>query len=258
MPRSLVTVATDGFRDYVELPDGRTLNLGSVSVLKLVTSLVQSPALCKRALDSFLKSSRALVQVELEELEQLLKPKRARWAHFGNGLISNLPRQGESMTEQAQPTNFKASFDAASAAFEALSRTPSPETLETFVRQASALIALATEEEPKADQSGGDQGQQKDASVETPSEEGVVKLATEEVPLINEGLVHLVVAKVEAAVKAVEASKKKGTDVAKGDLHVISTRLDGIAKTANFQDPTLRTALLDLARKADKVRAFFG
>lgn len=99
----------------------------------------------------------------------------------------------------------------------------------------------------------------KTASVETSGDsETMYKLAASEVPLVNEGLVHLVVAKVEAALKVVSSSSKKGSDLAKGDLHVISTRLDGIVKMASMEDPSLRSALLDLAGKADQVRSFFA
>jgi hypothetical protein len=85
---SLVTVATDGFRDYVDLPDGRRVNLGSVSVLKLVSSLVSGSYQCRRALDTFLKKKQAIIAVDLSALEDLLKPKRARWAAYDDPFIS--------------------------------------------------------------------------------------------------------------------------------------------------------------------------
>lgn len=88
--RSLVTVATDGFRDYVDLPDGRRVNLGSVSVLKLVSSLVSGSYQCRRALDTFLKRKQAIISVDLSALEDMLKPKRARWAAYDDPFISTV------------------------------------------------------------------------------------------------------------------------------------------------------------------------
>ena len=85
--QSLVTVATDGFRDYVDLPDGRRVNLGSVSVLKLVSSLVRGSYQCRRALDTFLKKKQAIIAVDLSALEDMLKPKRARWAAYDDPFI---------------------------------------------------------------------------------------------------------------------------------------------------------------------------
>lgn len=90
--RTLVTVSTDGFRDYVELPDGRVFNMGSVSVLKLVTQLVPSQTLARRALDAFLKDGHATIQVNIADLEVLLRPKRSRWAVHENRLIPPDPR----------------------------------------------------------------------------------------------------------------------------------------------------------------------
>jgi len=89
--RTLVTVATDGFRDYVDLPDGREINLGSVSVLKLVSSLVRGSHECRRALDTFLKTKQAIIAVDLFALEDLLKPKRARWASDDDPFIPAVP-----------------------------------------------------------------------------------------------------------------------------------------------------------------------
>jgi hypothetical protein len=104
----LVTVATDGFRDYVSLPGGRQINLGSISVLKLVTSLVRGVNPCRRALNAFLKNRQVVISVDLEELEDLLKPKRSRWACHDDLFIPNGFRQlvrGTSMnpeTSQAE------------------------------------------------------------------------------------------------------------------------------------------------------------
>lgn len=91
--RTLVTVATDGFRDYVDLPDGRQVNLGSVSVLKLVSSLVRGSYECRRALDTFLKKKQAIIAVDLHALEDMLKPKRARWAAYDDPFIPTVSVQ---------------------------------------------------------------------------------------------------------------------------------------------------------------------
>lgn len=104
--QALVTVSTDGFRDYVDLPDGRQINLGSVSVLKLVTALVRGSYNCRRALDSFLKHKQAVISVDLVALQELLKPKRARWAAYDDPfiqIVSMQPGRGASMDpEKAQ------------------------------------------------------------------------------------------------------------------------------------------------------------
>jgi len=99
----LVTVSTDGFRDYATLPDGRELNLGSVSVLKLVATLVRGVNRCRKALDAYLKNGKTIISVELEDLEELLKPKRSRWACHDDlfiPIVFRQPFRGAGMTQE--------------------------------------------------------------------------------------------------------------------------------------------------------------
>jgi len=77
----------------VDLPDGRQLNLGSVSVLRLVTDLVSSVVECRKALDAFLNKGSATLRVDLQALEGLLQPRRARWAGHGDPFIPAVSRQ---------------------------------------------------------------------------------------------------------------------------------------------------------------------
>jgi hypothetical protein len=394
MSTALVTVATDGFRDYVELPDGRTLNLGSVSVLKLVATLVQSAKLCRAALDTFLAKGSAVIKVDIGRLEEILKPKRARWAGKDPLMAQGIQEQGQSdmgegKTKVATDDNVESEtnvkFSSLVKAFNQLYAQPSEATISSFRQASSEFLEYTTgkvagvdedakyelgeflENDPKSlklkegivfdilakpkydhnyakklwlnwvdkgsesyskkfDEDDNtlfprvlredlardladkerkliDEGEYehlKTANEEHPmiksadswdemkapdevsgtSEEvakqmGVdnfylnvnmgetsnlvagLKLAAEEVPFINEGLIHLVASKVEHALKVVQASEKKGGDIAKGDLHIISNQLSNITKTANIEDPTTRMGLMDLARKADLVRSFF-
>lgn len=104
MGAQIVTVGSDGFRDFVVLPDGRTHTLGTVSVLKLITSLVSSGGLMRQALDTFLRNKEASFAVDIDALMKLLAPKRARWAGHENRLIQPISRTllGASMNKQAQ------------------------------------------------------------------------------------------------------------------------------------------------------------
>jgi len=76
----LVTFGSDGFRDWVSLPDGRTFNMGSVSVLNFVVGLARNSHEARLALDTFLANQQATLAVKLAELQLLLAPKKARWA----------------------------------------------------------------------------------------------------------------------------------------------------------------------------------
>jgi hypothetical protein len=80
MPSLLVTVGTDGSKDWVRTPDGQRYALGPVSVLTLVTKLSRNTKVARKTLDEFLKSGEAMLAVDGDQLWSLLAPRRTRWA----------------------------------------------------------------------------------------------------------------------------------------------------------------------------------
>jgi hypothetical protein len=78
MTRVLVTVGTENELDWVKTPDGQKFTLGPVSVAKFVGSLVRHGQ--RAALDQFLMSGETMVQVDLDQMWELLKPVRVRCA----------------------------------------------------------------------------------------------------------------------------------------------------------------------------------
>lgn len=76
----LVSVGTDGIKDWVRTPDGLKLNLGPHSVLSFVTQLSKNPLAARHALTQFLKKGEAMLSVDEGRLWKLLAPVRARWA----------------------------------------------------------------------------------------------------------------------------------------------------------------------------------
>ena len=87
MSRTLVTIATDGFRDYVSLPNGDTINLGTTSVLKLITEVVPFSADIRKALDTFLAKGTVTLAADQSALLKVLRPKKSRWAAHENRFI---------------------------------------------------------------------------------------------------------------------------------------------------------------------------
>jgi len=85
--RTLVTIATDGFRDYVSLPNGDTINLGTTSVLKLITEVVPFSADIRKALDTFLAKGTVTLAADQSALLKVLRPKKSRWAAHENRFI---------------------------------------------------------------------------------------------------------------------------------------------------------------------------
>lgn len=76
----LVTVGTDGSKDWVKTPDGQKFALGPVSVLTFVTRLGRNTRVAQKALDEFLEHGEAMLAVDDDRLWALLAPRRARWA----------------------------------------------------------------------------------------------------------------------------------------------------------------------------------
>lgn len=89
--RLLVTVGTDGVTDWVRLPDGQRLNLGSLSVASFVSKLTGGRS-AKAALDDFLAEGEALVNVDEEVMWELLTPRQARWATSDGSLMPLVSR----------------------------------------------------------------------------------------------------------------------------------------------------------------------
>ena len=383
--RTLVTVATDGFRDYVSLPDGRQVNLGSVSVLKLVSSLVRGSYECRKALDTFIKKNQAIIAVDLYALEDMLKPKRARWAATDDPFIpivsmiaphSGINQQGKGTsmdpdTAQAIQTFYaklasleetlsniegcgcatevdvtsfhttasdlfnevsgkaiKAAVDADvledlelfmdntgslqpkfksiianlkrkmesgkydpklspdlwmywvedgvkayAKEFEVNPKKQFPMELkkalaETFAKRYDKAIKdgeYGELKESKPKKASDEQEQEAVAKdEETPVKEAssvketYYKLAASDVPAINEAFADSVMTKVESALQTIEASSKKGAEVARKDLSTVTSRLSTLLRESSLEDPSLSAALRKLSGMVDQIQTHFA
>lgn len=76
--RRTVTLETDGLRDFVRLPDGVRYVLGTMSVLRLVATLVSDRRMQRRAIEEFNRTGQATVVLDLNSLFDLLAPKPLR------------------------------------------------------------------------------------------------------------------------------------------------------------------------------------
>lgn len=80
MPSLLVTIGSDGTKDWVETPDGQKFALGPVSVLTLVSAFAKSSKIARQIVDTFLESGAAMLSVDEDGLWELLAPRRPRHA----------------------------------------------------------------------------------------------------------------------------------------------------------------------------------
>lgn len=104
MARILVTVGTDGYKDWVKTPDGQKFGLGTRSVLSFVTKLCLNSTIARKTLDAFLKKGEGSFMVDDDQMWALLTPRRARWAAHGGSFMpryqrhtADLPQRNNSM-----------------------------------------------------------------------------------------------------------------------------------------------------------------
>lgn len=89
MTQILVTVGTDGMKDWVRTPDGQKFALGSISVLSFVSKLARNSRAAKNTLDDFLKTGEAVLKVNDDHMWSILAPRRARWASDGSFMFQD-------------------------------------------------------------------------------------------------------------------------------------------------------------------------
>lgn len=84
------------------------------------------------------------------------------------------------------------------------------------------------------------------------------KLAASDVPFINEAFADSVMSKVESTLRTIEASSKKGTEVARKDLNTISSKLGALLQESSLEDPSLSAALRKLSGMVDQIQSHFS
>ncbi len=259
MARLLVTVGTDGFTDWVQLPDGSKLSLGPVSILTFVTKLCPSGQMAKRTLEGLLQDKAAMVAVDDDKMWAMLTPRRARWA-----ADSFMIRDQRNTPTSRRGTNM-GSIDRDLTAIEnhlvALSKAAkagaSPEKMSEGL---NILTKLA------CDYSGLDE-----TVPEPPSPAPALDPSTPQAPSVdglaydiytaNSGLVEQIVSQSEATVdrvdKLVEAGKKFNADRAKADIHAVTSKVAGIVQDTDLTAPWIADDLEKLAARSQQLHDLF-
>ena len=76
--------------------------------------------------------------------------------------------------------------------------------------------------------------------------------------LFNEGLSHLVLARVSEATSLIERTSKTGSLIARKDLHTITQRVASLVEAHDLSSGELHTGLLDLKKKAEAIYDHFN
>jgi hypothetical protein len=287
-----IVVGTDGFRDFVTLPEGDTYNLGSTSVLKLVTDLVPSTSVARRALKSFVEGNSAKLSVDLDALRVLLAPKRARWATprandtSSMGEVSRNPSTRGHMDSKSFAEKFAAVqktvqyIEGALQAGDVKAVKGAYEALAQRVAAVKTAVEAGEQQDEKKDEKK-DEGQKQAGEIppqfkenaekkkeeaeakkeEKSDKEASVKTASYESLEENSKLAKEILASLDEThvlvEAAVEAKQPVNGSKANGDLFKIASRLSGLLKDADMAQPWVKDDLVAMASRVSTIKSFF-
>lgn len=268
MNRALITLATDGFVNWVELPDGQRKSLSVCSPLKFVVELASNVSTARRVLDAFNEGQPALFSVDLDRMEDVIRPPRRRWGakpfmdsegRTSETLMSNFSRVFKATrgTEQAlKAWSAKASTDktlenrTASERFVALD-----EERRAFYSSLSCLFKTVKAYLTTADDDGSLETQESDPD-ETSDKEASLRYDT---LTANADAAQAIIEKMTSVQERIETIKNARFDSirAKSEVHSVVTKVAGILENVDLTQHWVTEDLQKLASRADHLHGLF-
>lgn len=278
MARLLVTVGTDGFTDWVKLPDGSRLNLGPISVLKLVSKLAPSRGAARSTLDAFLKDGEAMFSVDDAKMWALFAPRRAIWAGDDGPFMapdqrtSNQPPpggpqgQGTMSTIHEDLTKLETHIQALNKA--AANKVPAAKMQEGHEILFRLAQKIKSPNQSKNETYYGlgapDVHEVGDAAPKphtVQAGEQIEGLAYDTVKG-NEEIAGQILAKAEATVEIIDklaaAGKPFRAAQAKADVHAVTSKVGGILSDTDLTASWIREDLQKLAGRMDQIHGLFA
>lgn len=288
MNRVLVTLGTDGFTNWVKVPNGQKFSLGVCSPLRFVVELAAGGPAARRALDDFNQGVETMLSVDLDKMQEVLRGPRRRW-----GTVSFIDPEGEeprstlmsdfAPIEQAVTASGEALTGWSRAAKDATAGTgeekkafyASIQGLFEAVKAAKAKLSEDEEAPEESDKSASDseetpKEEDKTAEEETPKEEdkpaeGVKKEAGETMVLSydtfksNADLAQETLKKLGAVQDKIESIKDAKFDSvrASGDVLQVTTKVAGILQDVDLTQPWVAEDLRKLSARAEQLHSLF-
>jgi hypothetical protein len=256
--RLLVTVGTDGVTDWVKTPDGLRFNLGAISALRFVSSLV-SGRIAKRALDAFLADKEAMIAVDEDKMWTLLAPHRAIWSADVSSSM-----EPQSMTARHTDTSRKGTM------------TTLSDDLATIERHIQALNEAASKKASNLAE-GVEVLKKLAGKIKSPNQsdnsvyyglgapkvyevgDKVARLSYDTY-IANTELANTILASTEKCVQVIDklaaAGKKFNASRAKADVRDVSVKVAGIMQT-DLTASWVRGDLDKLAARAEQLSGLF-
>lgn len=268
MSRLLVTVGSDGFTDWVKLPSGQRLSLGSVSVLSFVSRLAQGRRMAKRTLDEYLRGREAMLNVDEESMWAILAPKRRRWATDGSFIA---PDQRTTNGDEARiiMTTIQQQLTAIENHIQAMDKAAAAGVPPEKMQEGWGILAnLTGQVNPTAAADFGFE----EKTIVTPAEVGghapAVAIAAEPVEGLtfdtyqgNNDLASTIIAQSEETSETIDrlASEGKKFDHqrARTDLHAVTSKVAGILDGTSLTEPWVAEDLQKLATRSAHLHGLF-
>lgn len=247
MRKALVTISTDGIRDYVTLPSAERLILGPISMLKFVTELTPTTKLARAALDTFLARGEALLTIDLDRMYKLLTPRRARWSST-DFLMSEADRTP--MTRNPPMADVKTIQDRLAQVEQVVS---------TLDKMASAQRGITPKHHSQLREMVAHLGAESVAAPVVEATEGEPSYDTLQA---NTALAEDILGKVEATSAKIDqlvtAGRKFNASRAKSDLFGVANRVAELLENVDLAQPWVEKDLTALAQEAGHIHGLFA
>ena len=256
MPK-LVTLATDGFTNFVTLPDGQHLNLGAVSPLTFIMTLVIGSK--RKILDEFLKEGSSAFPVDLGAMHKLLAPVKKRWAATFP-LIQSLKHLGSDLDSLRQWRKAMATDKDMKDAIAQM--VGDIERQVALIAQSAKDSAGAPAATMKSDIEHLHDLVKELRNAPTGQSDNRAFYAADEALDANAKMAEAILDKVEQTHVAIErlatAGRRFNASAAKVDLHAIACDTQMLLVTADLANPAVMDDLQGLAHRSDQMHALFA
>lgn len=270
-PQLLVTLGTDGLTDWVRLPNGSKMSLGSISILKFVTKLAPTSRQAKQALQGFLAGQEVMVPVDETRMWELLAPRRTRWACDGPFMA---PDQRTTPTPQGKGTmpTILADLQALETHIELLNKHASRVSPEKRAEGFAILVKLTDRIAKNQSDNSAYYGLGKPDVVEptdpmpkpTPPEtkEAQVEGLTYDLVTTNRGLATEIMDRAEETLAGIDRAaatnpRFKAAARAKADVRAVTQKVAGILHDTTLAEPWVAEDLKKLAARASYLHGLF-
>ncbi len=247
--------------DWVQTPDGQKFTLGPVSVRQFVKKLSHRPA--KPLLERFVEAGEVMVSVDLDQMWELLKPRRVR---FADGPFMT-PTKGEGRNFPMDEKYFQeieASLKEVETLLGTLDRQASTQTVREFLKAAQKIKSPNQSKNQTYYNLGApDVHEVTDAA---PEPHTVGKSASfgrlsfdtfqENSKIAQEALAAIDETETKIA-ELLSEGKQFNASRARADLHEVVSKVAGILRDVDLTQPWVHDDLVKLAARSKHLRGLF-